>query len=493
MAKISRQHIFHAASASILAAALALPTSLTIAAADSRIPNGRHDGASAQRTDPPPSPPPTPSEPKKPTTPPFSPPDSAPSSDPTKPSTSSSPTSPGTSDSTGPTDPGDTDGQKTEPPPEQKEDIDQATTALTEEKERVPEELTSTVETLITIIDMVEDPRTSPQDRQGVTESAKNLSTALAAIIDPKTPPGLRKELTGIVKQVTATLKVVSGPRVPTEERSLLILVVARTTSTLDMICDPGTPRTLRDRMIAIVKDTTDAVENGRSGPQDSSADESRNAPVVKSSRQTAFNTLLPVSSSSDIMHDHRTPPADREQLAKITQEVSALLKKISDPRTSDTERSEATKELAEKSTRMKEQQEQAATAQERPEESLGRAAALCTSAIFKSTPESALRSGLKKLVPARWKDEGIKDFWKAKASEKGNDTLNVLAQLRNNEQAQGPFEVIPLVTELADLVPHDRLFGSLGASALYCEQTATYLDEEFGVTAGTWLTESSE
>lgn len=417
---------------------------------------------------------------------PSSPPDSAPSPDPTQPSTSSP-------DTTAPTDPGDTDGQKSDPPPEQKEDIDQATTALTEEKEHVPEELTSTVETLITIIDMVEDPRTLPQDRQGVTESAKNLSTALAAINDPRTPPELRQELTAMVKQVTATLKVVSDPRVPAEERSMLILVVARTTSTLDMICDPETPRTLRDRMIAIMKDTTDAAENGWTGPRGSSADESQNFPAGEGSRQTALNTLLPVSSSSDIMHDRKTPPADREQLAKITQEVSALLKKISDPRTSDKERSEATKELGEKSTRMREQQERAATAQERPKESLGKAAALCTSAIFESTPESALRSGLKKLVPARWEDEGIKDFWKAKASEKGNDMLDVLAQLRNNEHTQGPFDVIPLITELADLVPHDRLFGSLGASALYCEQTATYLDEEFGVTAGTWLTESSE
>ncbi|MFF6995429.1 hypothetical protein ACFY93_10775 [Streptomyces sp. NPDC008313] len=419
------------------------------------------------------------------------PPDSTPSADtePTTPSPATPSTPDGTPDATEPSGPGDTGDQTPEPPPEQNEEIDQAMTTLDKEKDRVPAELTASVEVLITIISMVENPRALPQDRQGVTKSAKNLSTALAAISDPNTPPGLRKELTTVVKQVTTTLKVVSGPRVPSEQRSLLILVVARTTSTLEMICDDKTPRNVRDWMIAITKDTAYAAERSQSGAHGGAADDSRTAAGSESAKQITLNTLLPVSSSSDIMHDRRTPSKNREQLAEVTQEVSALLKKISDPQTSEKERSEATEELEKKVSRMKGQQEQAAAAQERPEESLGRAAALCTSAVFESTPESALRKGLKKLVPAQWQDEGIKDFWKAK--EKSNETLDVLAQLRNNERTQGPFEVVPLITELADLVPHDKLFGSLGASALYCEQTATYLDEEFGVTAGTWLTES--
>ncbi|MER7192860.1 hypothetical protein [Streptomyces flaveolus] len=360
-------------------------------------------------------------------------------------------------------------------------DIDEATTTLNEEKEKVPQELASTVDTLISIVSAVEDPKTSPQDREGVVETAKNLSTALAAIMDPRTPPELRKELTAIVKQVTSTLETVSGPRIPAEERSMLILVIKRTTSTLDMICAPKTPPGVRGQMITTVKDTTSAAKTSH-GAQAESAAASQNAP---------HGTLVAVGASHEIMHDRRTPPKERAQLADITLPVSALLKKINDPDTSKEERSEAEKDLKDKSARMKDQQEESASAQERPEESLGKAAAFCTSAIFESTPESALMRGLKKLVPPQWEDEGVKDFWKAK--EESDDALDVLAQLRNNEHTHGSFEVVPLITELAEIVPKDKLFGTLGGSALSCKQTATYLEEEFGVTVGSWLTKTGE
>ncbi|MFK0115199.1 hypothetical protein [Streptomyces sp. NPDC090994] len=354
-----------------------------------------------------------------------------------------------------------------EPPPEQEGDIDEATTALDEEKERVPEALVPAVETLITLVGAVEDPETMPQDRQGVVESAKNMSTALAAINDPKTPPELREELTTIVEQVTSALKTVSEPRVPAEKRSTLILVVKRATSTLDIICDPKTPQGLRGEMVTSTTNTVYAVEQS-------------NGPETES-------TLMLLGSSADIMHDSKTPSREREQLSDITQLVSSLLRKISDPGTSQEERSETAKELDEKSARMKKEQERAASAQERPKESLGKAAAFCSSAVFESVPESDLVHGLKELVPAQWEEEGVKDFWKAE--EKSNDTLDVLAQLRNNEHTHGPFKVVPLITELAELVPHDRLFGTLGAAALSCEQTATYLEERFGVMVGSWLT----
>ncbi|MFH8977016.1 hypothetical protein [Streptomyces sp. NPDC017890] len=366
-------------------------------------------------------------------------------------------------------------------------EVDEATTALKEEKERVPEELRSAVEKLIAIIGTVENPETMPQDRQGVVESAEHLSTALAAINDPSTPPELRKELSVIVKQVTSALEVVNDARVPSEQRSALILVVKRTTSTLEMICDPKTPQGVRDRMVSIVKDTTYAADTSQAGPSDAS----RNASESTGRQQAVPNTLVPVSSSADIMQDGRTPAKEREELAEITQQVSSLLKKISDPGTSQEERSKATKELDEKTSRMKDQQEESASAQERPEESLGKAAAFCTSAIFESTPESDLMRGLEKLVPPPWEDEGVKDFWKAK--EKSDDMVDVLAQLRNNEHTQGPFEVAPLITELAELVPYDRLFGSTGGAALSCKQAATYLDKEFGVRVDTWLTRTGE
>ncbi|MBT2415811.1 hypothetical protein J7I94_35705 [Streptomyces sp. ISL-12] len=467
---VPRRHIVHAANASLLAAALALPAGLTISSADAQSANGDRAGAVAQTTDPPQPPPSEPSGPAEGETPPPPPPDSDPAG-PTDTTTSPPSTPSGTPDTTEPPDPGDTDGQASEPPPEQEEEIDEATTALNEEKERVPEELVSTVETLITLVGTVEDPRTKPQDRQGVVESAKNLSTALAAISNPRTPPELRKDLTTTVEQVTSALEKVSEPRVPTEKRSTLILVVKRATSTLDMICDPRTPRGLQGQMVTTMKNTAYVVERSN-GPE-------------------ATPALVPVGSSQDIMHAPRTPSREREQLSDITQQVSSLLRKISDPGTSQEERSEAAKELDEKTARMKKQQERAASAQERPKESLGKAAAFCSSAVFESMPESDLVQGLKKLVPAQWEEEGVKDFWKAE--EKSNDTLDVLAQLRNNEHTHGPFKVVPLITELAELVPHDRLFGTLGAAALSCEQTATYLEEEFGVTVGSWLTKGGE
>ncbi|MFE7646600.1 hypothetical protein [Streptomyces phaeoluteigriseus] len=347
------------------------------------------------------------------------------------------------------------------------------------------------MEELITIVGTVEDPRTSPQDRQGVVETAESLSTALAAISAPATPSGLRKELTTIVKQGTSTLEAVNGPETPTEERSMIILVVKRTTSTLEMVCDPQTPQDARAQMIAIVQDTTYAAEKSQDGAEAGSVDASRNAPESESPKQFTRNNLVPASSSSDIMQDRRTPPKEREQLGHITRQVSALLKKISDPRTSQEERSEARKELDDRSARMKDQQQQSVSAQERPQESLGKAAAFCTSAIFESTPESTLVRRLNSLVPPQWKDEGVKDFWKAE--DMSNDMLRVHAQLRNNEQSRGPFEIVRLITELAEVVPHDRLFGDLSGAALACEQTAKYLDEEFGVTAGTWLTRAGD
>ncbi|MFI1418117.1 hypothetical protein ACH4VX_08995 [Streptomyces sp. NPDC020731] len=360
------------------------------------------------------------------------------------------------------------------------------TTDLNEEKEKVPEELASAVDTLTDIVSALDAPETLPQDREGIIESVENLATALEVISDPSTPPELRKQLTALVKQVTSTLETVHGSQVPPEERSMLILVVNRTTSTLDVICDPRTPQELRGSLIAIVEETNYALETSPDGTQSGSANGSQSPDQGEGSDQGQSTTML-LGSSSEIMHDRRTPPREREQLATITQQVSSLLKKVTDPKTSQEERSEAKKKLDERTTRMKEQQEESASAQDRPEESLGKAAAFCASAIFESTSESSLMRGLEKLVPAQWEDEGVKDFYKAK--EKSEDQLDILAQLRNNEDSQAPFDVVPLVTALAELVPRDRLFGDLGGSALSCQQTASYLDEEFGVTVGTWLT----
>ncbi|MFF9488348.1 hypothetical protein [Streptomyces sp. NPDC014676] len=498
MARISRRYVFHAANASLLAAALALPVGMTIAVPDSQSLTGGAAAAPAQTPEPPPSPPSPPSDTTdentappspSPTTEPSDSGDSGGSSD--SGDSTDSPTSPTstpdeTSDDSPTPDPGETDGQTPEDPADLETESDEVTTSLSEEREKVPEELAPAVDTLMDIVGALDAPETLPQDKEGIIESAENLATALEVISDPNTPPELRKQLTSLVKQVTSTLEVINDPRVPPEERSMLILVVKRTTSTLDIICDPKTPQNLRGMLISIVDDTHYALERSTDGTQPDSTNGSQGPNESKGPDQEQSTAML-LGSSSEIVHDRRTPPKEREKLAHITQQVSSLLKKVTDPKTSQKERSEAQKELDERTTHMKEQQEESASAQDRPEESLGKAAALCTSAIFEATPESSIMRGLEKLVPAQWEDEGVKDFYKAK--EKSKEQLDVLARLRNNENSQAPFDVVPLITALAEIVPRDRLFGYLTGSALYCQQTASYLDKEFGITVGTWLT----
>ena len=357
-------------------------------------------------------------------------------------------------------------------------------------KERVPEELVGTVDALIDIVAATDSAETLPQDRQGVIESAEHLSTALNVISDPDTPAELREELTAVVKEVTSSLEAFSDREVPPEERSTLILVTKRTTSLLDVICDPETPPDVRDALIASLRNTNEAASHfhhARANGNTPASDRPSQSPGTQRKTQ---RTLVWVSSSSDIMHDQRTPDDAREQLAETTEQVSALLKKISDPATSQQDRSEAEKELDEKTSRMKDQQEAAAEAQKRAKESLGKAAALCTSAVFETAGEAELMDGLAELVPAQWEDEGVKHFWKAE--EKSDETLDVIAQLRSNEQAHGPFEVVPLITALAEVVPRDELYGSMGGAALYCRQTAQYLDDA-GVTVSNWLARGGE
>ncbi|MFG2517205.1 hypothetical protein [Streptomyces sp. NPDC048584] len=486
MARISRRYVIHAVNASLLATALAVPAGMTVATAEPRGTKGGTAEAVVRSTEPPPSDPGD-----GPTTTPPAPPPSEPG-EPDSPTTSSTATPDGTSDdatpptsddATPPTS-GETDGQTSEPPPEQETETDEVTTGLAEEKEQVPEELAPAVDTLLGIIGALDTPETSPQDREGVIESAENLSTALAAINDPRTPPELRERLIAIVKQVTSTLEVVAGSGVPDEEQSLFILVVKRTTSALDIICDPGTREELRRRLIAVVGETNYALERGEEQRLSGSASawRSRKADTVQS-------TGMLLGASADIVHDRRTPPKEREELAEVSRQVSSSLRKITDPRTSQKERSEAEKEMEDRTARMKDQQEESASARKGPKESLGEAAAVCSSAIFESVRDSSLMGGLRRLVPAAWEDEGVKDFWKAR--EKSDDQLEVLAQLRNNERSEAPFEVVPLITALAELVPRDKLYGSLGGSSLSCTQTAKYLEERFGVTAGSWLTRS--
>jgi hypothetical protein len=286
----------------------------------------------------------------------------------------------------------------------------------------------------------------------------------------------MREQLTGLVKQVTSTLTVGGDPRVPLEERSLIILVVKRATTTMGLICDPETPDELRGWLVTTVQQLSYALAQGQDSEQVRSA---------ARGGQEIGPTALEVSNAAATAADPKTPEENREELARTTSEISSLLKKISSPSTSQEEKTQAEEAIRDRATRMNEQHEEAASAQGRPEEPLGKAAVVCVNAIFEAPPEDTLVRALRNLVPPKWGTEGVKDFWKTK--DEGNDQLDVSAQLENNEHVHAPFEIAPLITVLAEIVPESKLLATLGKSARYCLSTADYLDEE-GIPVGTWI-----
>lgn len=342
------------------------------------------------------------------------------------------------------------------------------TTTLNARREDVPEELTSSVDTLTDTLKEVEDPDTSPQDREAVTDSAREVASALTVISDDSTPVELREQLTVLVKQVTSTLEAGQEPDVPPEDRSRLFLVVKRTTAALDTVTDSATSPKLQGLLPTIITDLNYASEQGRGGGE-------------------LGVTALRASSSMDLLSDSHVSQKQREELAEETARVSRLLRRASDPKSSPQERAEARQEMRDRTSRMKDEQEDASSGQEPPDASLGKAAEVCATAIFDTVSDRKLARGLKDLTPSSWDSEGVRDFWKA--SEEGDNVLDVRAQLRNNEHTHAPFQVAQLITGLAEILAGKDLIGTLGGkSTAHCRQTAVYLEEE-GVTAGDWLT----
>jgi hypothetical protein len=369
-------------------------------------------------------------------------------------------------------DTGDAEQEGSDPPAEQTEQIEDVTTSLNETKASLPEELAPTVDELTTTLEAVADPETSLQDRQEVIESAQQLTTALTTIGDD-TSDELREQLVTLVQQVSSTLTVGHDPEVPPEERSFLLLIVKRTTSALDMICDPETPEELRGQLIAVVEQLNHILESSWDGE------------LVRSFAMLA-------GSSVDWITAPGTPQEVQNALAESTLKGTEKLEEINDLAASQGDRAkrkDPEEELKEQAARMSDQQEEAASAQDQPDESLSEAAVACTTAIFESVGESALVQQLGGLIPESWGTEGVKDFWKAE--EQGDDLLDVLAQLQNDERVHAPFEIPQLITELADLVPGSELLGTLGKKSLNCLETASVLDQDFGITAGTWLAKS--
>ncbi|MFH8694747.1 hypothetical protein [Streptomyces chartreusis] len=476
MARTTRRYVLHRINASLLAAALALPAGVTSAVAAQQAPDaGRPEAPVQTPPPPPPEPPPAPT----PTT------TSPPAPPPPPPEPEPPPPKPPPPDDPPPADEEQEEEQEQEqeqqqeqeqeqqqgekektkdPPSEQTQAVEEVTTTLSARREDVPEELTASVDTVTAALRAAEAPDTTPQDRGAVTDSAKELASALEVISDDSTPAEVREQLTALVKQVTATLEAGQAPDVPPEDRSRLFLVVKRMTAAFGLVADAQTPQGVREPTVAAIRDTNEAEE------QDKGRDE----------------TGLTISSSMGLISDKQIPEKQRERLAEITAEVSRLMKRATDPEASPEERAEVQREMNDRTSRMKDEQEEAASAQEPPDSPLGEAAEVCTNAVFEAVSQRELSTGLEDVTPPDWDSTGVKDFWKA--SDEGNDVLDVRAQLENDEHTHAPFEVAPLITGLAEIVEGKDLTGKLGGKpAAHCRQTAVYLQEE-GITTGSWL-----
>ncbi|CAL9368404.1 hypothetical protein SUDANB126_00824 [Streptomyces sp. enrichment culture] len=370
-----------------------------------------------------------------------------------------------------------------EPTEEQKKEIEEVTEILAQEVTEVPAELASSVSELTTVLEEAEAPDASPQEREGVIESAKEIAAALEVINDPGTPPEVREKLIGIVKQMISALDAARAPGVPPEERAAVILIVERCTSVLRVIGDPATPRELRDHLANTIDQVYDVLMSSADAypTQGGNAARSR-ADAAQQSRRDAAT----IGVALETVGRSETSEGSRHGLAETADEASSSLQEDSDPRVSEEEREEARKEADEQLARLNEQMKKIALAQGLPDVPLGEAAEVCANAVFKSVPDDrALTRGLERLTPEQWDDEGVKDFWKAR--ESGTDSLDVQAQLQNNKYDNAPFEVAPLVTGLAGVVPADELFGTVGLPGLHCLQSARHLDQQ-GVRTGTWL-----
>ncbi|MDN0196803.1 hypothetical protein [Streptomyces sp. S.PNR 29] len=333
--------------------------------------------------------------------------------------------------------------------------------------EEAPGELVPALEHLSATLREVEDPGTSPQDRQEVLSSTHEVIALLEKIDDPGTPRELRRQLTELVQQTTSTLEMGQDPEVPPEERRMITWVTQQTARVFPLFGDPNTPQDQQEQLAGTANRMLTALAEGHDKKE-----------VAKVARD--------MGAAMNQIGDPDTPKRERKGLAKSTHQVGESLEKLSDPSSSTEEKAEARKALEKEVARMQEEQKKAASAQNLPDVSLGKAAEVCTSAAFSMVPERALNWGLSILLPERWDTEGVKDFWIA--TEQGNESLKVTAQLQNDEYANAPFETARLVTQLAELLPADRLVETIGNPSLYCLQSAWRLHEELGIRAGTWL-----
>ncbi|MEV8593776.1 hypothetical protein [Streptomyces sp. NPDC052012] len=425
-----------------------------------------------------------------------------PPSDPaTPPSPTTDPPTTGPSDTpdTGPSDTPDTspsrttepenspDDEQSPAPDEDEQTADESVEAQHQEVEAVtaelsrvaadaPEELAPSVAELTGILRQTETPETSPQEREGVIETAQELTAALEAINDPRLPEDARKGLIAAVKQVVSTLDVASEPSVPPEQRAATVVTVRRSASVLDLIGDPATSEALREHLINSVRQTNSALMMSHEAKTPANG-----APQQAHQATARIGVALATAGESE------TSDGRRNGLAGATDEASESSKDANDPRMSEEDRAKAQKELDKQLKRLQELLGDEARARGLPDAPLGEAAEVCTNAVFESVSDRILAGKLEQLSPQPWEDTGVKDYWKSERS--GDDSLDVHAQLRNDQHDDALFQVARLITRLAEEVVSARdLIPTVGTTpGLHCLQSARQLERR-GVETATWL-----
>ncbi|MET9590714.1 hypothetical protein ABZY45_07065 [Streptomyces sp. NPDC006516] len=284
MATLSRRWISRTVGTSCLAAAIALPGVGSACAAPTA---DRAAVGAAHGTDPPPSPEPpgTPEPPEQP-------------SPPQEENTDQGTESPGTPppsdrtdppDSDPPSDPGKT--QEPEKPAELKKEVQEAVA-------NAPKEVKKQVEKALTqMLDLIDDPDTTPAERKAYAQIVTGMTETLKAIADPDTPPEERAAYTKIMKTMSeaVTLSQEHPPAAGTQEsrpaRAPVALgLLASSGEALGALQDPGTaPTDPKDRK-RIQQIVAEACEASKTiADPEASEEEKEEAKKVLASRAAVF------------------------------------------------------------------------------------------------------------------------------------------------------------------------------------------------------------
>jgi hypothetical protein len=369
-------------------------------------------------------------------------------------------------------------------PKQQKEELDDTTKDLEQKKAEVTGELAPSVEQLTATLHAVDAPGTPPQDRDAVIQTARTVSSVLAVIDDPGTPRAVRAQLTELVKQVAATADAAAGPGMRPEMRRTYFYAADKSANAYRMIANPKTPPAVAHAANKIIKNLA------RSAQHDAKEKPFKEQSSTRTGQETGPAVLQLATVLATLDDRHSSDDGGRSSVAQAAGEASSSLEQSNDPGESDDKQEQALQELQNQLTQLEKGLDKYLSAQPLPSEQLGKAAEVCTNAIFETASEGTLARYLESVLPHTWNTEGVNDFWKSEA--KGNDSLEVFTQLRNERITDAPMAIKQLVPKLADSVPASQLFTAVGGSALHCLRAASQLDQD-GVDSGTWVKMAEE